>query len=325
MKLQLTGMLTLAMAWSITLRAHLCDDVFSQARDNLAVKVDVRDGQLRVGREGSFRVYVLNTMDRNIAEITLLVNSAEFDAEVKPSPEWRGYPVLATAARGNGKREYFTVQLKRKPGVPDGAYRIELDLYSNQMKKSFMKVQLDDAADIIPLPLAKNMVIDGNASRDEWAPAKPCAGFTSYQKKAQFFENVPARWQTRVRTMHDAANLYVSFSLDLAQEITGDLLTICATGTPEATPKKLVFDRSQGTLTVDGVAATSVKWATNAKQNVVELCIPKQVLGLVGQEFYLNFTRAVTTGKQQDLSYWRGNEHSSLDGMVYSHFVAANP
>ena len=36
--------------------AHLCNDVFRQAKDNLAIKVDIRDGQLRIGQSASFRV-----------------------------------------------------------------------------------------------------------------------------------------------------------------------------------------------------------------------------------------------------------------------------
>ena len=51
--------------------AHLCNDVFIQAKDNLVIKVDVRDGQLRIGKKGSFRIYLLNTMDRDIVDIRL--------------------------------------------------------------------------------------------------------------------------------------------------------------------------------------------------------------------------------------------------------------
>ena len=77
--------------------SHLCNDVFVQAEDNLAVKVDIRDGQLRISDTGSFKVYVLNTMDRAIQKLNLVVESEEFDVEVKPSPTWGMYPYLDTA------------------------------------------------------------------------------------------------------------------------------------------------------------------------------------------------------------------------------------
>jgi hypothetical protein len=76
------------MLLSVSAQAHLCNDVFAQAKDNLVVKVDVRDGQLRISDTGTFRVYLLNTMDRDIERIELEIQSNEFDAEVTPGKNW---------------------------------------------------------------------------------------------------------------------------------------------------------------------------------------------------------------------------------------------
>ena len=72
----------------VTVLAHLCNDVFMQAKDNLAVKVDIRDGQLRINKDAKFRVYLFNSMDR------LQVLTRDFQTKVTPSPEWRNYPGL---------------------------------------------------------------------------------------------------------------------------------------------------------------------------------------------------------------------------------------
>ncbi len=121
--------------------AHLCDDVFIQAKDNLAVKVDVRDGELRIRDTGSFRVYLLNTMDRDIVDINLHVLSDEFDATVKPSSEWKNYPELKTNRNG-GRKEFFEVELKRKPGTKAGAYKIRLELTGGSSK--FKTIDFND-------------------------------------------------------------------------------------------------------------------------------------------------------------------------------------
>ena len=78
----------------VTVLAHLCNDVFMQAKDNLAVKVDIRDGQLRINKDAKFRVYLFNSMDRDISQIRLQVLTRDFQTKVTPSPEWRNYPGL---------------------------------------------------------------------------------------------------------------------------------------------------------------------------------------------------------------------------------------
>jgi hypothetical protein len=85
-------------------------------------------------------------MDRNIVSIKLEVMSEEFEGTVAPSPEWKGFPGLA-AVRNGGKKEYYTVTLKRKQGVVDGKYRISLRLFNgNDRSQEFKSVDLNERA-----------------------------------------------------------------------------------------------------------------------------------------------------------------------------------
>ena len=141
---------------------HLCNDVFVQAKDNLAVKVDIRDGQLRIAKEASFRIFLLNTMDRAIANINMEVVCKQFESTVTPSENWRSFPKLETVARG-GKKEYFNVTLKRKKGVRDGTYKIDLHLFNGRNKRmSFMTADLGASADKCKLPKAGKISINGS-------------------------------------------------------------------------------------------------------------------------------------------------------------------
>jgi hypothetical protein len=195
--------------------AHLCNDVFAQAKDNLAVKVDVRDGQLRIGEEASFKVYLLNTMDRTIAAIAMEVVSDKFTAEIKPAR------MSLKSVKEGGKKASFDVTLKRNPGVPDGKYKIELRLFdpSGKGKKAprvFKTVNLDDAAGVIEVPKAGAVKVDGTADQAEWATSALCTGLCEYKKlkeKGGYLENVPAADEGRLRLACDKDNLYCLFQL----------------------------------------------------------------------------------------------------------------
>ena len=99
------------------------------SQDDLIVKVDAPDGKLRIGDETTFRVYLFNTSDVEIKNVSLDVCTNNcFKAEAKPGGDWQGFPTLKPMDKG-GRKEYFEVTLKRKEGVPDGKYKIELCLF----------------------------------------------------------------------------------------------------------------------------------------------------------------------------------------------------
>ena len=85
----------------IAVYGHSCNDVFQVVKDNLAVKIDIQDGQMHINEHAKFRVYLLNTINFDIGYIHLDVVSDEFNAIVKPSEEWKEYPCLRTLSEKN--------------------------------------------------------------------------------------------------------------------------------------------------------------------------------------------------------------------------------
>jgi len=309
--------------------AHLCNDVFAQARDNLVVKVDVRDGQLRIGQEGSFRVYLLNTMDREIAAIELQVLSDHFDAQVEPAADWRGYPQLKTTLRG-GRKEYFTVRLRRRPGVPDGRYRVNLRLSEARGKKrAFKTVDLASAAGVCALPPAGAMSVDGRADRQEWAGSALCTDFYVYTKKGNYYENERVESQARFRVMMDAENVYALLQFQGGEQATADVGTIYISSDTDAPPAAFSFDRVSGALSSEH-GTEGVKWVVSPDKTLIECKIPQALLRPEGQErdpagYYMNFTRTATIGGTQHVTYWRGNSRSVSDPIVYGYFTIGSP
>ena len=303
--------------------AHLCNDVFAQARDNLVVKVDVRDGQLRIGQEGSFRVYLLNTMDREITAIALQVLSDHFDARVEPAPTWQTYPVLKTSISG-GKKEYFTVTLRRKPGVPDGRYRLDLQLSDKtNSKRVFKTVDATSAADLCVLQPAKAVQVDGRADAAEWEHSVLCSDFYVHKKVGSFFENVRADAQARCRLAMDADSLYALLQFQGGEAAVSDVGTIYLASDPDAAPVAFSFDRVSGRMSSEQ-NAQGVQYAVSPDKTLIECKIPRALLRQAGQAqdppgYYVNLTRTTSMAGQKQVAYWRGNSFSVLNPIVYGY------
>jgi len=305
-------------------RAHLCNDVFAQAKDNLAVKVDIRDGQLRIAQEASFRVYLLNTMDRDIANIKLEVRSNEFVGEVTPAPDWQGFPALKTAKAG-GKKQFFTVTLRRKPGIPDGKYKIGLRLFNGQnASQEFKSVDLESAADLIALPRAKGITIDGQPQDAEWLNAAICTDFYTYGSGGgRYTENRKSEAQARVRMLSDESNLYCLLNFQGGADAQADEAVMYIAPTSTDTPVAVTFNRLTGKVSVakEGVAIEAV---ASPDKSAIECRIPLDLLGANGAKaFRANFTRTLTSGQSKTVTYWRGNSFSVLDPIVYGQFRIA--
>ncbi|HOX05434.1 MAG TPA: hypothetical protein PK280_03450 [Planctomycetota bacterium] len=314
-----TALITVCLALPAAAMAHLCNDVFVQAKDNLAVKVDVRDGQLRIGQEASFRVYLLNTMDRDIAAISLSVTSPQFTAEVKPDNM-----VLRTAKKG-GTKGSFEVTLKRNPGVPDGKYKIDLCLFNPKNKAQVFKtLDLDSAAGVVELPKGAAVKVDGAADAAEWDKTPVCTDFYTYGKKSQYQENLPCQDQARCRLAADADNLYCLLQFGGGAGASGDQATIYVSPNTETKPVAVTIDRLTAKATCDkGTDGIEVK--PSADKSTVECKIPLALLGIKGSKsFHANFTRtlAAADGKKTE-SYWRGNSASLQEPIVYGQFKLA--
>lgn len=295
--------------------AHLCNDVFAQAKDNLAVKVDVRDGQLRINKEGSFRVYLLNTMDRDIANINLEIESPDFDSVVTPAPEWKGFPVLRTAVRG-GKKEYFDVALTRKSGTADGKYSIGLRLFNGRNPSMVFKtVDINDAAAIVPIPLrASSLKVDGVAQKEEWAEALLCSSFSEYHKKGNYQENVPSEFQTRVRFSHDKDSLYALLTCPDAGE--QDRIKIFLAADQSTAPRVITVDLKTAQV-ADAEAMPGIVCKRSEEAGGIELSLPLASAGLSGAKaFFANLARE----RDGRTLAWRGNSASVGDPVSFASF-----
>lgn len=301
------------LAAALPSRAHLCNDVFAQARDNLAVKVDIRDGQLRINQKASFRVYLLNTMDRNIADIRLEVVSPDFAATVEPSPAWKGFPSLKTTRRG-GQKEFFTVTLKRQRGTSDGKYDIGLRLFNGkQPTMEFKTVDLADAMAIVKVPRCPAALkIDGAVHKTEWAGAALCTGLQAEGKRGKYTVKEQADAETRIRVFADARNLYALVTCPDAGA--NDQLNLYLASDADAKPGCIGIDLKTGALSNAPAAALS-----RVSADGIEIQIPLAALKL-GQQFLLNLAR----NRDGALSVWRGNCASLENPIVYANMIVAD-
>jgi hypothetical protein len=310
-----SALIAVCLAIPAAALAHLCNDVFLQAKDNLAVKVDVRDGQLRIGQEATFKVYLMNTMDRAIADISLSVNSGQFTAKVEPQK----------MSLGNGKKAAFDVTLTRNAGVADGKYKIDLCLFNPQKKSQVFKtVDLDTAAGVIEIPKGLAVKVDGAGDEAEWGKTPVCTDFYTYGKKGQYQENLPCQDQARFRVNADADNLYCLLQFAGGAGATGDEAKLYVSPGADTKPVAVIFDRLAAKASCDK-GADGIEVKASADKTTLEVKVPRELLGIKGaKSFYLNFTRRVTGADgKQTVSYWRGNSASLQEPIVYGQFRLA--
>jgi hypothetical protein len=291
--------------------AHLCNDVFVQAKDNLAVKVDIRDGQLRISKNAKFRVYLLNTMDRAIDEIRLEVVTKDFEAKVTPSPEWRRFPVLSVR-----KKKYFEVELTRKPGTESGKYKIALRLIGGG--REFKTVNIDDALCALSVPEnSQPPNIDGNISSAEWKNSFLCTSLYQYKSSgliSRYKENTPSEVQTRFRFSRYKDTLYCL--IDFMEQTGNDVARIYVARDHDSEPMIIVADLQKGKAFVDGEENIRINSTVNGNRMEIEL--PSKVLNIRNQKsLYINLTRDY----KNITTYWLGNSYSVMDPIVYANFV----
>lgn len=303
----------LLAAFTLTAGAHLCNDVFDQARDNLAVKVDIRDGQLRINKEASFRVYLLNTMDRDIVDIRLEIISPEFDATVTPAPDWKKFPYLKTSLHG-GIKVFYDVTLKRKGGTADGKYTIGLRLFNGRNSSmEFKTVAIADAMAVVAVPKAPAALnIDGKPDRAEWASAAVICNFSKNVKEGRYTETGKSECETRVRFNADAQFLYGL--VNVPRKGTSDKLKIYFAADAEAPVKSIGIDLNTGTLADAPAGSTSVP-----SPEGIEIKIPLAGLNL-SRSFLVNLVRESDGG----LSFWRGTGAAADNTVVFARLVLAN-
>ncbi len=296
--------------------AHLCDDVFALAKNILAVKVDVRDGELRINDTGYFRVYVLNTMDAD-TEVRLNVISDEFNSIVKPSDDWKDFPQLKTVHQ-SGKKEYFEVTLNRKNGVKPGSYSIKLDLYGRQQLKV---LNLNESVQACNVPAKDNeIVIDGKIDENEWGKGLLCGTMkeiimrswsNQWGDKANFEEKITSNMQSRFRIIHDADNLYCL--VDFQKLTKNDAAVIYVSPDTQTSPVTIRIDTVKKTAECSS-GSTGLEYKFNNEK--VELKIPYELLKLKNKNYcYLELERS----NKRTKTYWMSDKYTFNDPVFYAH------
>ena len=314
--------------------------IMYRLRDNLTVKADVSDRQLRFDKECSFRVYLYNTLSQPYWNVKLEVLSDQFEAAVVPSPHWKTYPDVQSAATG-GTREYFTVTLKRKPGVPDGPYDVSLRLYTSRydVPKLNGVLTFAEAIDQHAIPLRPAVKMDGRVRPQDWNTSAALTDFSSYVKdgRQEFFFCRPAD-QTRVHVAADRDNisLLVTCMGTYDRTVKGNEVRIYAASAIEAKPVVFTLDESTAQVAsepaVPGLQCVKCQDDPEAPGSVAtyEIRIPRRSLGITKDVLYLNFCRVVAgrlpakdrkDKPMPECSYWRGNDLSATDPVVFGRMV----
>ena len=314
--------------------------IMYRLRDNLTVKADVSDSQLRFDKECSFRVYLHNTLSQPFWNVKLEVLSDQFDATVVPSPRWKTYPDVQSAATG-GTREYFTVTLKRKAGVPDGQYDVSLRVFTSRydVPKLNGVLTFAEAIDQHAIPFRPAVKLDGQVRPQDWNAAPALTDFSAYVKdgKQEFFFCRPTD-QTRVHVAADRDNLYLLLTClgTYDRSVQGNEVRIYTAAAIEAKPRLFTLDEATGQVTPDqptpGLQCVKCPDDPEAPGSVAtyELRIPRRSLGMASGVLYLNFCRVVA-GRQPakdrndkplpEYSYWRGNDVSAKDPVVFGRML----
>ena len=314
--------------------------IMYRLRDNLTVKADVSDSQLRFDKECSFRVYLYNTLAQPYWNVKIEVVSDQFDATVVPSPLWKTYPDLQAAATG-GTREYFTVTLKRKAGVPDGQYDLSLRVYTSryEVRKLNAVLTFAEAVDQHEIAMKPELKIDGQVRPQDWTAAPVLTDFSSYvksNKKEPFFCRPTDQTRVHVAADRDNITMLLTCMGTYDRSVKGNELRIYAASSIEAKPMAFTLDESTGQVTPDqptpGLQCVKCQADLDAPDSVAtyELRIPRRSLGITKDVVYLNFCRVVANRlpaaspkdtPMPECSYWRGNDVSAKDPVVYGRMV----
>jgi hypothetical protein len=316
----------LIVATSTVAWAHLCHD-YMFVKDKLVVKPNIKGGQLRIDKTASFKVYVVNTFELDIFAIKMAVKSAQFDATVKPGPTWRRYPYLRSLGRG-GKKQHFTVTLKRKPKVPDGKYKISLVFYHGKKRSQvFRVVDLEKALDTCKLKKSPGIKIDGKAEEKEWGESGLCSNLRVWVRTNRPWKGMsdlrPAPHQCRLRLSWDDDYLYCLLRAPEVKGATADRAVLYVAPGMESTRKQLVtvtLDRLSGKVTCSK-GQTGIETKASKDKAVIECRIPRKLLGIKGaKSFCANLVRTTSAGGKKLVAYWRGNPYTVHKPVVYARF-----
>jgi len=308
-------------------------------RENVTIKTDISSDQLRIDKEASFRVYLKTTMNVPFYDAKLDVLSEQFDATVSPSPTWKGYPDVTQVGAG-GNKEYFTVTLKRKKGVPDGKYDISLKLYSSRrtFRRLAFFLPLAETVDAHTVPVVSNYEVTAKPSPQKWGNSALVNDFwafkqiTNGERKSPGLSSYSPSAQTRIHLMSNAENVFLLAHLFGGGQ--NDNLKIYVASEIEAKPVILTLDSATSKISsnalINGLKCVKCEAESGVGVTVFEIQLPRKALGIDKKNsFFMNFSRTTSglpsTAEKNDqsaeTSFWRGNALSVDDPVVYGKMI----
>jgi len=195
----------------LSLQAHICDDVFRQ-KNKLVVKPEFQN--LVIKDKGTFKIFLMNNMDRAIAGIKLQGKSNVFN--IKISLKQMGVP----QAKGDpSKKVHFTVEIEPKSkNIKAGRYPLYFRLVGYQRGREFKSfsvgTQLQSTvvkkiieekkatAYVVPIKKSQPPDMDGLLNDTCWKGGVAVSDFSCSS-------GGKAKERTLVFLRHDSQNLYL--------------------------------------------------------------------------------------------------------------------
>lgn len=321
------GVLHICIAGFSPAWGHLCDDIWRQ-KDKLIVKPEFQNLIMR--DKAQFKVFLKNSMDRAIAEMSLEGKSKVFNIQV--TPKKMQVP--------NNKKVFFNVTLTLKNKVSSGKYPIQFRLVAKG--KTFKKFDMDTQIKkqrlsppspgpgpvkrrAGPSPITTHGIsilrdtpspdIDGDLHDSSW---KKAVMFTDFKTTA----GKRAASQTIVFLTADRNNIYFGFSCreKYPGQVQEDHVEIVIYPPGEKVCYTLHL-QSDGTIKAYRTTPTSVQRSSmdisaktvlseDEKSWFAEIAIPVAGFGVKalkeGNTWRMNFTRErVAAGRE--ISFWAGS------------------
>ena len=179
----------------------------------------------------------------------------------------------------------------------------------------FKTVDINDALARMAVPaITAPVAVDGEATSAEWGKSLLCTSLYEYKQANGYLSNCNSDVQTRFRFAHDKKNLFCLVDFQAAG--TSDIAKIYLAKDNENEPKVLVANLQEGKVALEGQDDAAIKAKVNGTK--MEIQIPLETLGLKDQPSFL-----ANIYRQQDekKTYWRGNEVSIDDPVVYAKFI----
>jgi len=296
--------------------------------DNITLRADISESDLKTKGEVSFPVYVINTMNAPLPGVSLDVLSDQFEVKVSPSPAWKTFPELAK--QNLSAKEYFTVTLKKKSAAPGLPCDIVLKLYSTQAKgkQLIAFLPLMETLDSHEVPLVSSFTFDGTTNPKKWGNSFSIHDLMSYEQSPTGTSQRKDVSRTRVQLVADKEYLYLLVTF--FQVMVDGTIEIDVATSMDDKPVSIVLNRKDGAIR-SSLPSECIEFKKclddplmildekdpfkGPPADTYEGRISRKALGISpGNVFFIN----VIYNKQY---FWRGNQTSSANSVIFGRMM----